>query len=63
MRKGKDPEQDPYLLLIGTDPDPEGPKYADPANPADPVPDPDPQHCLKYTTYVEKIYRCTCTVQ
>ena len=34
---------DPYLWLM--DPDPEGPKHADPA---DPVLDQDPQHWLKH---------------
>ncbi len=35
MRKGKDPDADPCLLLM--DPDPGGPKTCGP--------DPDPQHC------------------
>jgi hypothetical protein len=38
MRKGKDPEPDPYLRQL--DPDPEGPKTCGPA-------DPDPQHWFK----------------
>ncbi len=37
MRKGKDPDPDPYLWLM--DPDPGGPKHADPADP-----NPYPQH-------------------
>jgi hypothetical protein len=37
MRKGKDPEPDPYFRI--TDPELGGPKHADPA-------DPDPQHWL-----------------
>jgi hypothetical protein len=40
MRKKKDP--DPYLRLMDPDPDREAQKHADHA---DPVPDPDPQHC------------------
>jgi hypothetical protein len=39
MRKGKDPDPDPYLCLM--DPDPVAEKHADPA-------DPDPQHWVSH---------------
>jgi hypothetical protein len=38
MRIEKEPDPDPHLRLM--DPDPGGPKHADPVDP-----DPDPQHC------------------
>ncbi len=44
MRKGKDPDPDPYLWLM--DPNPGGLKHLDPVYP-DPVPDSDPLHCQK----------------
>jgi hypothetical protein len=43
MGKGKDPDPDPYFFLVNPDPDPD-PEAQKLANP---VTDPDPQHCFE----------------